>query len=220
MAAGCSTAAGLAGSNHSHLAVHTAVASAAVGTASLPGPREPGPACQGGSAVLLGDHRSLLGMDCSAAAGSGGGCPSHTTEVSSSPLGPWDCPEPIGPSAACGSRASRSNYYPLLSEGSAHSQNAAWTRPPAPPPSPASRERGTPAAGALGLELLSPSCLRSPCQPAFLCLFSRLKGALRGWKTSLTSRQNREKGLGSKVARWTVQAGQPRQSPVSLSRVM
>lgn len=94
MAAGCNMAAGLAGSNHSHLAVHTAVASAAVGTASLPGPLEPGPACQGDTAVRLGVRRHLLGMGCSAAAANGGECPSHTTEVSSSPLGPSDCPEP------------------------------------------------------------------------------------------------------------------------------
>lgn len=38
VAAGCSKAAGPAGSNHSHLAVHTEVASAAVGTAFLPWP--------------------------------------------------------------------------------------------------------------------------------------------------------------------------------------
>lgn len=92
VAAGCNMAAGLAGSNHSHLAVHTAVASAAVGTASLPGPLEPGPACQGDTAVRLGGRRHLLGMGCSAAAANGGECPSHTTEVSSSPLGPSDCP--------------------------------------------------------------------------------------------------------------------------------
>lgn len=92
VAAGYNMTAGLAGSNHSHLAVRTAVASAAVGTASLPGPLEPDSACQGDTAVLLGDHRSLLGMGCSAAAGNGGEYPSHTTEVSSSPLGPLDCP--------------------------------------------------------------------------------------------------------------------------------
>lgn len=65
---------------------------AAVGTACLPRPLEPGPACWGGTAVRLGDHRSLLGMDCSAVAGNGGEYPSHTAEASSSPLGPLDCP--------------------------------------------------------------------------------------------------------------------------------
>lgn len=82
--------------------------------------------------------------------------------------------------------------------------------PPAPPPpsarSPASPlaplaspglARGTRPEGAEGGTGCSvPSCLWSPCQPAALCLFSHLKGAPRRWKTSLRSRQKREKGAG------------------------
>lgn len=128
-----------------------------------------------------------------------------------------DLPEPLGPSAAWGSRASRSNYYPLLSEGCCAPakrglDSAPGARLPARGPAlarsawlarPGPGERG-PRLPALACSLAArscsfPSCLRSPCQPAFLCLFSRLKGALRRWKTSLTSRQKREKGLGSKV---------------------
>lgn len=45
VAAGCNMAVGLVGSNHSHLVVHTEVASAAEGTACLRGPLEPGPVC-------------------------------------------------------------------------------------------------------------------------------------------------------------------------------
>lgn len=44
-AAGCNMAVGLVDSNHSHLVVHIEVASAAAGTACLPGPLEPGPVC-------------------------------------------------------------------------------------------------------------------------------------------------------------------------------
>lgn len=71
--------------------------------------------------------------------------------------------------------------------------------------------RGEDRLPALGARNCSvPSCLRSPCQPAGLCLFSRLKGALRRWKTSLTSRQKRENGLGSKVVCWASEVARSR----------
>lgn len=41
-----------------------------------------------------------------------------------------------------------------------------------------------------------PSCLRRLANRAFACLFSRLKGTIQRWKTSLTSRQKRERRAG------------------------
>lgn len=123
-----------------------------------------------------------------------------------------------GPARREGAGRAGATIIRFSPRAAAHSQNADWTRPPAlarPPAAPRSPARpgsldsargsgGTGCRHSLARSLAArscsfPSCLRSPCQPAFLCLFSRLKGALRRWKTSLTSRQKREKGLGSKV---------------------
>nr|XP_035152920.1 uncharacterized protein LOC118153027 [Callithrix jacchus] len=104
----------------------------------------------------------------------------------------------------------------------AHSQNADWTRPRAavaaarPPrlslagPSRAGTKAGARAGaarrrsgarrrGAAGTCTFPPGrCLLA--NRAFACLFSRLKGTIQRWKTSLTSRQKREKGRRTKLS--------------------
>lgn len=57
----------------------------------------------------------------------------------------------------------------------------------------------------------SPRASGLPANPrAALCLFSRLKGALRRWKRNLKSRQKTEKGLGSKVVCWASEVARSR----------
>lgn len=128
-------------------------------------------------------------------------------------------PEPPGPSMAGeGAERARATIIHFSPIARVHSQNADWTRPGPrrPPPGPA-QARGPPAAPDRGLGparrapgarrrrgapggCAFPSCLRLLANQALACLFSRRKGTSRRWKTSLTSRQKREKGWGAKLS--------------------